>query len=72
LSRGRLACFLTIWQNELAGRGAQAPPLIMGWVDRIIYWNLPLWVFALLYAAVFLYVLALSVLVPFGRAGRSG
>ena len=58
------ACILTIWQNRLTG-AATAPPLVMRWVDRLIYWNLPLWFFAGLYTAVFLYLVALSVLVPF-------
>ena len=61
------ACILTIWQNNLTGGTAPPPPLIMQWVDRLIYWNLPIWCFAVLYVLVFLYVLALTVLVPFGR-----
>ena len=69
------ACILTIWQNRLAGGTANAPPLLMRWVDRLIYWNLPLWFFAGLYSAVFLYVVALSLLVPFWpgwQIGRGG
>jgi hypothetical protein len=64
------ACILTIWQSRLAGGGQTAPPLIMQWVDRLIYWNLPLWVFAIIYAAAFAYVAGLSILVPFGRRYR--
>ena len=59
------ACILTIWQNDLTGH--TAPPLIMGWVDRLIFWNLPFWVFTVIYCAVFLYVLLLTLLVPFWR-----
>ena len=66
------ACFLTVWQNELADGGQPAQPLIMHWVDSLIYWNLPIWVFAWLYSLVFLYVLALTVLVPFGTRGLGG
>jgi hypothetical protein len=58
------ACFLTIWENELSGNQS-ATPLLMGWVNRLIFWPLPLWVFTIIYCAVFLYVVALSVLVPF-------
>ena len=65
------ACILTIWQSELAGRGAAPPPLIAHAVDRLIYWNFPLWAFTVLYVAVFFYVLALSVFVPFGSRFRS-
>lgn len=58
------ACFLTLWQSALVGRPAGAPPLIMRWVDRIIFWPLPLWFFAVLYVLVWLYVLALLWWVP--------
>jgi hypothetical protein len=60
------ACFLTLWQDALAG-GATSTPLIVRWVDRLIYWPLPLWFFAALYVAVFAYTLALWFLVPPGR-----
>src|SRR5271157_5627746 len=46
------ACILTLWEADFAGTGASPTPLIMSWVDRLIYWGLPLWVFAVLYAAV--------------------
>ncbi|MGC9269148.1 DUF2784 family protein [Acidiphilium sp.] len=59
------ACILTIWQSELQGGTAAPPPLIMHVIDQLIYWNFPLWVFTVLYVAVFLYVVALVVLVPF-------
>jgi hypothetical protein len=58
------ACFLTIWENDFTGNQS-ATPLIMGWVNHLIFWPLPLWVFTIIYCAVFLYVVALSVLVPF-------
>ncbi len=64
------ACLLTIWQSALAGDTARPAPLIMSWVDRLIYWRLPVWVFAALYVAVFGYALALLWLVPLRRAGR--
>jgi hypothetical protein len=52
------ACFLTIWQADLANT-ARARPLIATWIDRLIYLPLPLWVFAAAYLAVFAYVVAL-------------
>jgi len=61
------ACILTIWQNRLTGGDAAPSPLIMRWVDRVIYWNLPMWCFAVLYSAVFLYIVALLVFVPFWK-----
>lgn len=54
------ACFLTIWQGDLAGH-EHAPPLIATWINHLIYWPLPLWVFAAAYVAIFVYVLALWV-----------
>lgn len=57
-------CFLTDWQFELAGGQGNPEPLIARWVNSVIYWPLPLWVFALLYAAAFSLVLALMWLVP--------
>ncbi len=64
------ACILTIWQQGLLNRYQAAQPLVMHWVDRLIYWNLPMAFFQVLYGAVFLYVAALTVLVPFwGRPG---
>lgn len=52
------ACFLTIWQGDLSG-ASQVQPLIAGWIDRLVYWALPLWVFAVAYVVVFAYVIAL-------------
>jgi Protein of Unknown function (DUF2784) len=58
------ACLLTIWQAGLGGSTTAPAPLIAGWVDRLIYWPLPIWVFAALYVVVFGYALALFWLVP--------
>jgi len=30
------ACFLTIWQNDLAGHSQAADPLIMTWINHLI------------------------------------
>jgi len=57
------ACFLTVWQAELAGAGREEP-LIMRWVNSLVVWPLPMWVFATLYLAVFAYALALWWSVP--------
>jgi hypothetical protein len=60
------ACILTLWQA--AAEGAASPtPLIMGWINWMIYWPLPIWVFAALYFAVFGYAVALLWLVPPAR-----
>lgn len=57
------ACFLTVWQMQADGE-EPAQPLIAGWINRLIYWPLPLWVFTVLYALVLLYVLWLWRQVP--------
>jgi hypothetical protein len=61
------ACFLTLWQSDLAGFAARPTPLIESWVDRLIYWKLPIWIFAALYTIVFVYAVALLWLVPLRR-----
>ncbi|HUK10729.1 MAG TPA: DUF2784 domain-containing protein [Stellaceae bacterium] len=62
------ACFLTAWQAALAGLGGgETPPMIARWINSLLYWPLPLWVFALIYVAVLLYTLALWRYVPPGR-----
>ena len=61
------ACFLTIWEVELlrrAGEAASNEPLLQDWVRWVIYWSLPLWIFAAIYVAVCLYALLLWWLVP--------
>lgn len=60
------ACFLTDWQTALTG-ASEAEPLIARWVNGLIYWPLPPWVFAAAYVLVFAYVLALWWLVPVER-----
>jgi hypothetical protein len=60
-------CFLTTWESDLlrmAGRAASDAPLVARWVNRLIFWPLPVWVFAVIYVAICLYTLALWRLVP--------
>lgn len=63
------ACFLTILQGNVSGT-SPAQPLIASWINRVIYWSLPLWVFAVAYAAVFAYVVALWIAVRPRAPGR--
>lgn len=61
------ACFLTIWEYSLmnpSGFPSAPEPLIAGWARRAVYWPLPLWAFAVLYAAACVAALALWRLVP--------
>ncbi len=63
-------CLLTLLQEDLRGQHGNAPPLIMRWVDRVIFWPLPLWFFTGLYVLVWLYVVALWWWVPPYWLGR--
>jgi len=58
------ACFLTLWQDALTRGGGAGQPLIMHWVNGMIFWPLPIRVFGLLYLAAFALTLALLRLVP--------
>jgi hypothetical protein len=61
------ACFLTIWQDSLSPISDSHEPLIMRWVNALIFWPLPAWLFTLLYVAIWLYALALLRIVPMHR-----
>lgn len=68
-------CFLTLWWSELltrAGQIASSQPLIARLVTRVIYWPLPLWVFAALYVAVLAYTVFLWWRVPPERSRGLG
>jgi hypothetical protein len=57
------ACFLTYWQDGLTG-GGDEDPMIMRWVNGLIYWDLPMWMFTALYLALLALVLVLWKLAP--------
>jgi len=61
------ACFLTLWENALRTNSDETP-LIMRWMNSLIYWPLPIWVFAVIYVGVLIYTLMLWRLVPPRRA----
>jgi len=66
-------CFLTLWQGALeraAGAASSDAPFIAGFINRLIFWPLPIWVFAVAYVAICLYALLLWVLVPPRRRRR--
>jgi hypothetical protein len=61
------ACFLTLWQDVLQQGSASAAsqhPLIQRWVEYLIYWPLPLWLFSAIYLPAFGYAILLWRLVP--------
>jgi len=65
------ACFLTIWQDALSNGSPDSQPLIARTVNALIYWPIPIWVFAVGYLLIFGYALALLWLVPLRRTGRA-
>ncbi len=65
------ACFLTIWQDALTGGAPASEPLIARTVDALIYWPIPIWVFAVGYLLIFAYALALMWIVRPRRFGRA-
>ena len=68
------ACFLTVWEADLlrgAGLSAATTPLVQRWVSALIYWPLPLWVFAVVYVSMCLCVAVLWWLVPPVVLGRA-
>lgn len=60
------ACFLTIWESALrtSADSSEPPPMLATWINSVLYWPLPLWVFAAGYVAVLLYALMLWRWVP--------
>lgn len=61
------ACFLTLWESDLAARAGETNstvPLIQGWITKLVFWPFPIWVFAALYIAIALYTIALWLLAP--------
>ena len=68
-----LVCPLTEWEDLLRGGPAQDAGFIARWVRRLLYWDLPSWVFTAIYVGFALAVLATFLLVrpdPRGRRTR--
>ena len=58
-----IACPLTVWEDLL--RGSLQPQTFVGrWVERLLYYSAPEWMFTALYLAWALATLATLVLVP--------
>ncbi len=60
------SCFLTIWESALRANAdaAEPTPMVATWINDVLYWPLPLWVFAAGYVGVLLYALMLWRWVP--------
>lgn len=61
------ACFLTDIQSDLlqtAGKRGYRVPFIQTYVDRLVYYNFPIWVFSIIYVILFIYTIYLWFKVP--------
>jgi hypothetical protein len=67
-SYGRIACPLTILENNLRIRGGQEPyshnGFIADWLHRLIFFSAPSWVFTVCYTAFALLVIGTLVFAP--------
>jgi len=45
-----ITCPLTVWEDALRGH-ARPDGFVADWVSRLLYWDLPAWVFIALYCA---------------------
>lgn len=61
-----VACPLTVWEDQLRGRAADSG-LVARWLQRILYYDFPGWVFLTLYLVFALAVAASFVLIPPSR-----
>ncbi len=69
-SLASIACPLTVWENALRGTQSQVG-FIEHWVDRIMYYDFPTWVFTLAYAGFAALVAVTWVAVPPTRPRRA-
>ncbi len=56
------ACFLTDIQSDLlqtAGKRGYRVPFIQTYVDRLVYYNFPVWAFSIVYVILFVYTIYL-------------
>jgi hypothetical protein len=61
-----ISCPLTVWEDTLRGRGI-AGGFIERWIDRLIFYAAPTWVFTAAYEAFAMIVLVTWMLVPPAR-----
>lgn len=67
------SCFLSVWEFRLVDIASRVPhqtPAFQSFGEHVLYWNLPLWFFAWLYAALFVFVIYLWFRVPPRRRGQ--
>ncbi|MCC6532934.1 MAG: DUF2784 domain-containing protein [Burkholderiales bacterium] len=65
-----MTCPLTLWEDRLRGTATEVS-FVARWVQRLLYYDLPEWVFALAYAAMAL-ATAITWLLVSPRRARAG
>jgi len=65
-----ITCPLTVWEDTLRGQRT-AGGFIERWIDQLIFYDAPAWVFTLAYMAFAALVLVTWILVPPTRHGRA-
>jgi len=65
-----IACPLTVWEDALRGRRS-AGGFIERWIDRVIFYDAPAWVFTVAYVAFAALVLVTWIAVPPARRKRT-
>ena len=61
------ACFLTYIQSDFlqsAGKKGYTVPFIQTYIDRLIYYNFPIWIFSIFYVILFFYTIYLWFVYP--------
>ncbi len=65
-----ITCPLTVWEDTLRGQRT-AGGFIERWIDRLIFYDAPVWVFTMAYMAFAVLVLVTWMVVPPTRHGRA-
>lgn len=66
-----VVCPLTVWEDLLRG-GGQRAGFVAHWVGRLIYYDLPSWVFTIAYVALAIALIITLIRVPPRRIRRRG
>jgi len=59
-----MACPLTVWEDALRRAGPQHASFVGRWISRLLYYDFPEWIFAVVYVAYALAVVLAWRLVP--------
>ena len=67
-----VACPLTVWEDAARRASVEDPSFVGRWVSRLLYYDLPPWVFTTAYVLFALAVVAAIVWIPPRRGPSSG